>query len=170
MCQITTLGIFLFMLDSAQRFDLAPIFAELSQIEKLFEIKPPLAMHTIPAKVKIENKMNDVPLKKPKLEMDVKPKIETDFVVKKESIDEFNKGTEIMDNMNLNILVKAEVQNENPVPLKKPKLEMEFKPKIETDFQAKSEPIDDINRGMEIIGNMKNIPMKKDSQYLYSIS
>ena len=64
-------------------------------------------MNTIPAKVEIENKIIDVPLKKTKLEMDVKPKIETDFVAK----NEFNKGMEIIDNMN--IPVKAEMQNEN---------------------------------------------------------
>ena len=95
------------MLDSSQGCDLAPIFTDLSQSEKLFEIEPPLAMNTIPAKVEIENKIIDVPLKKTKLEMDVKPKIETDFVAK----NEFNKGMEIIDNMN--IPVKAEMQNEN---------------------------------------------------------
>ena len=64
----------------------------------------------------------------------------------------------------MNIPVKAEMQNENlektnDIPLKKPKLEMDFKPKIETDFKVKSEPNDDINRGMKIIDNM-NIPTK----------
>ena len=99
------------MLDSAQGCDLAPIFADLSKSEKLSEIEPPLEKNTIPAKVEMENKTIDVPLKKPKLEIDVKPKIETDFVVKSERIDEFNKGMEIIDHMN--IPVKAEMQNEN---------------------------------------------------------
>ena len=117
-----------------------PFLADLSKSEKLFEIEPPLATNTIPAKT------NEVPLKKPKLEIDVKPKIEADFVVKKESIDEFNKSMDIIDNMN--IPVKAEMQNENlektnDIPLKKPKLEMDFKPKIETDFVAKKERTDE---------------------------
>ena len=60
----------------------------------------------------------------------------------------------------------GKIKTENiDVPSKKPKIEMEVKPKIETDSQAKSEPIDDINRGMDIIGSMKNIPMKKDLFY-----
>ena len=121
----------------------------------------------IPVKTEMQNenleKTNDIPLKKTKIKMDLKPKIETDFVVKKESIDEFNKGMEIMDNMNLNTLVKAEVQNENPVPLKKAKLEMDVNPKIETDFVVKSEIIDELNKGMEVIVNM-NIPVKAEMQ------
>ena len=35
-----------------------------------------------------------------------------------------------------------------------------IKPKIETDFKVKSEPNDDVNRGMKIIDNM-NIPKLK---------
>ena len=120
---------------------MAPIFADLSQIEKLSEVEPPLAMNTIPSIVEIENQIIDVPLKKPKLEMDVKPKIEADFVVKSEGIDEFNKGMEIIDHMNTP--VKAEMQNENleknnEIPLEKPKLEMDFKPKIETDLKKRA--------------------------------
>ena len=108
-----------------------PFLADLSKSEKLFEIEPPLATNTIPAKT------NEVPLKQPKLEIDVKPKIEADFVVKKESIDIMG----IIDNMY--IPVKAEMQNENlektnDIPLKKPKLEMDFKPKIETDLKKRA--------------------------------
>ena len=79
--------------------DLAPIFGDLSQSEKLSEIKPPLAMN-------------------PKIEMDVKPKIEY--------INDFNKGMEIIGSMNTPF--KTEIQNENfEVPYKRPKIEMEIK-------------------------------------------
>ena len=77
----------------------------------------------------------------------------------------------------MNIPFKTEIQNENfEIPYKRPKIEMEIKneriepkmamdikPKIEADFKAKIEQIDDINRGMEIVGNM-NISIKAEIQ------
>ena len=75
---------------------------------------------------------------------DVKPKLEAEFKVKIEPVEEFNRNMEIITNMS----VPAKTIE---VPYKKPKIEMDVKPKIETNFRVKSEPVDDINRGMEII-------------------
>ena len=63
-------------MDSAQGCDLAPIFADLSQSEKLSEIEPPLAMNTIPAKVEIESKTNF----NPKIETDLKKRALTGLI------------------------------------------------------------------------------------------
>ena len=112
------------------------------------------------ANCETKNENNEVPFKKPKVEMDVKPKIEKDFFkVKSEPIDDFNRGIEIIGSMNSPF--KTEIQNENfEFPYKRPKIEMEIKnekiePKMEMDIKPKIEQIDDINRGMEIVGNMK---------------
>ena len=131
---------------------------------------------TLTERQEFENNMNPVDIqnenfyvlpKKTKMELDIKTKFEAGIQIKIEPIEDFNRGMEIINDMNVPAN-NGKIKTENiDAPSKKPKIEMEFKPKIETDFQAKSEPIDDINRGMEIIGNMKNIPMKKDSQYLY---
>ena len=70
--------------------------------------------------------------------MDFKPKIETDSKVKGEPNDDIQRGMKIIDNMN--IPAQIEIKNENiAVPCKKPKIEMDAKPKIETDFNVKSE-------------------------------
>ena len=84
------------MLDSIQGCDLALFFADFSQIENFSEMEPPLATNKIPAKVEIESKTNDIPLKKPKLEADVKPKFEADFKTKIEPAEEFNRSMEII--------------------------------------------------------------------------
>ena len=55
-----------------------------------------------------ESIFNKAPKSEP---LDIKPKIEADFVVKSERIDEFIQGMEIIDSMN--IPVKAEMPNEN---------------------------------------------------------
>ena len=87
--------------------------------KKFSEIKPPLAMN-------------------PKIEMDVKPKVETDFHAKMEYFDDINKGMEIIGNMN--IPVKAEVQENNIYYLsKRPKMELDIKSQIETDIKPKLE-------------------------------
>jgi hypothetical protein len=86
----------------------------------------------------IKNENVDVPCKKPKIEMDFKPKIETDIKVKNEPIDNIQRGTKIIDNMN--IRAQVEIKNESiAVPSKKPKIEMDAKPKIVTDINIKSE-------------------------------
>ena len=101
------------------------------------------------------------------MEWDIKPKFEAGIQIKIEPIEDFNRCMEIITDMNVPAK-NGEIKTENiDAPSKKQKIEMEVKPKIETDFQAKSEAVDDINRGMEIIGNMKNIPLKKDVQYLF---
>ena len=101
------------------------------------------------------------------MEWDIKTKFEAGIQIKIEHIEDFNRGMEIITDLNVPTN-NGKIKTENiDVPSKKPKIEMEVKPRIETDFQAKSEPIDDINKGMEIIENMKNFPMKKDVQYLY---
>jgi hypothetical protein len=130
----------------------------------------------VDANCAIKNENIEVPFKRPKVEMDVKPKIERDFFkVKSEPIDDFNRGMEIIGSMN--IPFKTEIQNENlEVPYKRPKIEMEIKnekiepkmemdikPKIEADCKAKIEQIDDINKGMEIVVNM-NISIKAEIQ------
>ena len=103
----------------------------------------------------------------------VKPKIERDFKAKIEPIDDFNSGMEVIGSMN--IPFKTEIQDENfEFPYKRPKIEMEIKnekiepkiemdikPKIEADFKVKIEQIDDINRGMKIVGNM-NVSIKPE--------
>ena len=45
---------------------------------------------------------------------------------------------------------------------------MDYKPKIETDFKVKSEPNDDIQRGMKIIDNI-NIPVQVEIKYCFSL-
>ena len=81
----------------------------------------------VDANCETKNENNEVPFKRPKVEMDVKPKIERDFFkVKSEPIDDFNRGMEIIGSMN--IPFKTEIQNENlEVPYKRPKIEMEIK-------------------------------------------
>ena len=70
---------------------------------------------------------------------------------------------------NMNILIKTKIQDENiEVPYKIPKIEMDVKPKIEIDFKAKSEPTDDVNRGMEIIIKAK-IQTKTIENYKCSV-
>ena len=109
-----------------------------------------------PSNCEIKDETIEVPYRIPKIEMYVKPKIKTKFQAKRESIEEFNRGMDIIGNMNAP--ANCEIKNEKiEVPYKKPKIEMYVKPKIETEFQAKSESIEEFNRGMEIIGNM-NVP------------
>ena len=60
----------------------------------------------VPVNVEIKNKKIEL-----KIEMDIKPNIETDFKVKIEPIDDINRGMEIIGNMN--IPVKAEMQDES---------------------------------------------------------
>ena len=120
----------------------------------------------VPTNVEIKNEKIEQ-----KMEMDVKPKIKTDFKAKIEPIEDINRAMGIVGNMN--IPIKAEIKDDwyksfvppkIEVPYKKAKIEMDVKPKIEADFQAKSEPIDGVNRRMEIIGNMDIIPIKAKIQ------
>ena len=106
--------------------------------------------------LKIHIKLDNEGFKLFKTEMCVKPRIETEFQAKSESIEEFNRGMDIIGIMNAP--GNCEIKNEKiEIPYKRPKIEMDVKPKIETEFQAKSESIEEFNRGMEIIGNM-NVP------------
>ena len=137
---------------------------------------PDLKTPTLTERQEFENNMNSADIqnenfyvlpKKTKMELDIKTKFEAGIQIKIEPIEDFNRCMEIITDMNVPAK-NGEIKTENiDVPSKKQKIEMEVKPKIETDFQAKSEAVDDINRGMEIIGNMKNIPLKKDVQYLF---
>ena len=121
----------------------------------------------IPVKAEMKNRNTYFPFENPKVESDIRIKIEADSVampkleagikIKIEPIEEFDRSMEIITNMI--IPTNAEIKNENiDAPYeKRKKMEMDFKPKIETDFKVKSEPNDDIIRGMKIIDNM-NIP------------
>ena len=103
--------------------------------------------------------------KKPKLERDIKPEFDSNFKIKIEPIEEFNRGMGIITNMNVPTNVK--IKNEN---IDVPKIEKEVQPKIETDVKPKFdsdikikrnlikiEPIEEFNQGMGIITNM-NVP------------
>ena len=126
----------------------------------------------------VPTKTIEVLYKKAKFEMDVRPKIETNFRAKSEPIDDINKNLLLLLHFrntidfnnssldiitsNMNVNVNCETQHENnEVPFTRPKVEMDVKSKIERDFKVKIEPIDVINRGMEIIGSM-NIPFKTE--------
>ena len=62
--------------------------------------------------------------------------IETDVKVKSEPNDDIQRSMKIIDNMN--IPAQVEMKNETiAVPCKKPKIEMDVKSKIETDFNVK---------------------------------
>ena len=122
----------------------------------------------IPVKAEMKNRNTYFPFENPKVESDIRIKIEADSVampkleagikIKIEPIEEFDRSMEIITNMI--IPTNAEIKNENiDVSYEKTKIEMDFKPKIEMDFRPKTEPIDDINRGMKIIDDM-NIPTK----------
>ena len=122
----------------------------------------------IPVTTEIKKENSYFPFENPKMESDIRikieadsnatPKVEADIKIKIEPIEEFDRSMEIISNMI--IPANAEIKNENnDVPDEKTKIEMDFKPKIETDFKVKSEPNDDISRGMKIIDNM-NIPTK----------
>ena len=88
-----------------------------------------------PSNCEIKDETIEVPYRIPKIEMYVKPKIETKFQAKSESIEEFNRGMEIIGNMNAP--AHCEIKNEKiEVPYKRPKIEMDVKPKIESEFQA----------------------------------
>ena len=100
----------------------------------------------IPVTAEIQEDNIYSPSKRPNMELDIKaqikadvmPKFEVDVKIKIEPVEEFNRD----------IPVKVEIKNKAiDVPLKRPKTEMDVKPKIETDFEAKS---DDLNRGMTI--------------------
>jgi hypothetical protein len=123
----------------------------------------------IPVKAEMKNGNNCFPFEDPRVESDIRIKIEADSVarpkleagikIKIEPMEEFDRRMEMITNMI--IPTNAEIKNENiDAPYeKRRKMEMDFKLKIETDFKVKSEPNDDINRGMKIIDNM-NIPTK----------
>ena len=98
-----------------------------------------------------------------KIEQDaeVEVKLKADTKIKIEPIEEFDRSMEIINNMI--IPTNAEIKNENIYdPHKIPNHEMNFKPKTETDFKVKSEPNDDIDRGMKIIDCM-NISAKVEN-------
>jgi hypothetical protein len=93
-----------------------------------------------------------------KTRLDVKPKFKAGVHIKIEPIEDFNRAMEIITDLNVPAN-NGEIKTDSiDVPSKKPKIEMEVKPKIETDFQAKSDPIDDfLYRSMEIINGV-NVP------------
>ena len=99
----------------------------------------------------------------PKNQSDGKPKLEADFKIKIEPIEEFDSGLEIITKMN----VPARIKNENIDihPFKKPKIEKDVKPKIEADIKIKTEPIEEFNRSIDIVTNMNvsaNVEIKNE--------
>ena len=109
------------------------------------------------------------PPKSPKMECDikdqsdVKPKLEAEFKIKIEPIEEFDSGMEIITKMN--VPARSEIKNENIDihPFKKPKIETDVKPKVEADIKIKTEPIEEFNRSIEIITKM-NVPANGEIQ------
>ena len=75
-----------------------------------------------------------------KPQSDIKPEFDSDIKIKINPIEEFNRGMGIITNMN--VPASVEIKNEN---IDVPKIEMKDQSKTEADFQAKSEPIDDID-------------------------
>ena len=118
----------------------------------------------IPVKAEMMNANTYSPFENPESDIRIKiesdsvamPKLEAGIKIKIEPMEEFDRNMEIISNMM--IPTNAEIKKENiDVPYEKTKIELDFKPKIETGFKVKSEPNDDINRGMKMIDNM-NIP------------
>ena len=97
----------------------------------------------IPTKAEMKNGNTYFPFENPKVKSDIRIKIESDSVampkleagikIKIEPMEEFDRNMEIISNMM--IPTNAEIKKENiDVPYEKTKIELDFKPKIETGF------------------------------------